>query len=344
MQAVRKLSPQPGFELVDIPEPTPGPRDLLVKVRATSMCGTDVHIYNWDPPWSTGRMSPPKTIGHEVCGEVIELGSDITGFEVGDLISAESHIFDDTCDLCKTNNKHICRNVKFYSIDTDGFWAEYALIPVVSAWKNPKDMNPEIATLQESMGNSVYTVAASNVKDKDVAIFGLGPTGLFSVGIAKALGAKTVYAVAGSKIHLDIAKKMGADVIINRHDGNPEQVIMDATDKLGVDVSLEMAGKDVALQQALNVLKPTGQVTILGLPTKEISLDVSKQIVMKDVTVRGIYGRRIWETWELTTKLLRDGLDISPIITHKLPLSKFQEGIDAMKSGESGKVVMFPGK
>jgi threonine 3-dehydrogenase len=342
MIAIRKIKPAPGLELQEIEIPKPGKDELLIKVEACSMCGTDIHIYNWEPPWSTGRFVPPKTLGHEVCGTVIEKGKAVTNIDIGDSVSAESHIFCSACDQCKRGNAHICENLKFFSIDTDGFFAPYAILPVQNAWKNPKNMKHEIATLQESMGNSVYTVSSQNVKDKIMAVFGCGPTGLFAIGIARSMGAAKIIAVAGTDLHMKIAKKMGADVIINRHNEDPIKTIMDGTDGRGVDVALEMSGAPEALNQALKVVRPVGSVAVLGLPTKDVTIDVSKLIVLKDLTFRGIYGRKIWDTWEITSQLLKSGLDISPIITHRLKLENFEEGIQAMKSGQCGKVVMRP--
>lgn len=201
MIAVRKMNPAPGLELSETEVPEPGKGKLLVEVTATSMCGTDVHIYNWEPPFGPGRLNPPITIGHEVVGKVIGIGEGVEGFADGDSVSAESHIYDNTCNTCKLGNVHICENIKFYGVDTNGFWAKYALIDISTAWKNPPSLPPEIATLQESMGNSVYTVEESNVKDKDVVIFGTGPTGLFSIAIAKAMGARKVMVVYGSDMH-----------------------------------------------------------------------------------------------------------------------------------------------
>ncbi|MCX6816201.1 MAG: L-threonine 3-dehydrogenase [Candidatus Aenigmarchaeota archaeon] len=341
MIAVRKIKSAPGFELSEVEVPTPGKNDLLVEVQACSMCGTDIHIYNWEPPWSTGRFIPPKTIGHEVCGKIIDKGSSVNGFDIGDLVSAESHIYCGECDQCKAGNGHICRNLKFFSIDTDGFFAKYAIIPVQNAWKS-NGMKPEIATLQESMGNSVYTVMAQDVKDKDVVVSGCGPTGLFAIGIAKALGAGRIFAIAGTELHMSIAKKMHADRVVDRHKEDPLKVIMDETENKGADVVLEMSGAEPALQTALKVVKPTGFVTVLGLPTKDITIDVSKMIVLKNLTFRGIYGRKIWDTWKMTSHLLNSGLNIEPIITHRLKLEDFEQGIAAMKSGQCGKVVMFP--
>jgi threonine 3-dehydrogenase len=343
MMALRKSKAAPGLTFEKVPIPKPGKDEILIKVKACSMCGTDIHIYNWDPPWSEGRMKPPKTLGHEVNGEVIEKGKNVKNLEIGDSISAESHIPDWTCSQCKMGNMHICENLKFFSIDVDGFFAPYAVMPATNAWKNPKNMKPEVATLQESMGNSVYTVYSAPIKNKNVAIFGLGPTGLFATAIAKKAGAAKVMTVGGTDIHRKIAKKVGATDVINRHEEDPVKTIMDMTNGKGADVVLEMSGAPSALQQALKVVRPTGHISVLGLPTKDVSLDVTKGIILKDVTFRGIYGRKIWDTWEITSRLLNEEkLDITPIITHKLKLEEYEKGLEAMKTGQCGKVVMFP--
>ena len=342
MDSVRKTRPAKGLEFTKAEIPKPKPDEVLLEVKACSLCGTDIHIYNWDPPWSTRGIQFPRTLGHEVAGVVIEKGKNVKSLEMGDFVSAESHIYCGECDQCRLGNAHICRKLKFLGVDKDGGFAQYVAIPESIAWKNPKGMEPEIATLQESMGNSVYTVEAGNVAGKTVAIFGIGPTGLFATGIAKASGAREVIVIGGTKTHLGIAKKMGADVLINRHEKDAKKEIMEMTGGLGVDVSLEMSGNTEALKQSLEITKTTGKVVILGLPTKEVSIDVSKYIVLKDLEVRGIYGRKLWVTWKRTSELLNGKLDITPIITHKLKLEDFEKGVETMKSGESGKVVMFP--
>ncbi|MBI4173204.1 MAG: alcohol dehydrogenase catalytic domain-containing protein [Candidatus Aenigmarchaeota archaeon] len=343
MYAVRKLRPAPGLEYAQTEVPKPGDGEILIKAKACSMCGTDIHIYNWDPPWSQGRFIPPKTLGHEVNGEVIEIGKEVQGFAVGDSISAESHIPDWTCSLCKQGSMHICEQLKFFSIDTNGFFAPYAVLPASNAWKNPRNMKPEIATLKESMGNSVYTVGEGKVAGKNVAILGLGPTGLFAVGIAKVLGAAKVICVGGTETHRAIAKQMGADVIVNRHEEDAAKRVLEETDGKGPDTVLEMSGAVAAIQQSVDIVRPTGIVCVLGLPTQPVTLDIAKKIVLKDVTFRGIYGRKMWDTWKVTSGLLDNGkLDITPIITHRLKLSEFEQGIAAMQADQCGKVVMFP--
>ncbi len=342
MDSVRKIKPAKGLDFTKADRPEPKPDEVLLEVKACSICGTDVHIYNWEHPWSTRGIALPRTLGHEVAGVVIEKGKNIKSLEIGDFVSAESHLYCGECKQCRTGNTHICQRLKFLGVDIDGGWAEYVAIPESIAWKNPKNMKPEIATLQESMGNSVYTVKEANVAGKTIAIFGAGPTGLFATGIAKISGAKEVIVIVGSKLHSDIAKKMGADVLINRHEKEPVKELLEMTDGLGVDASLEMSGHPEALKQALDATKPTGKVVILGLPPKEVTIDVSKQIVLKDMEIRGIYGRKIWDTWKRTSELLSGKLDITPIITHKLQLEEFEKGIEALASGQSGKVVMFP--
>jgi threonine 3-dehydrogenase len=242
---------------------------------------------------------------------------------------------------CRRGNMHICENLKFFGVDVDGFFAEYAVIPETNAWKNPPDMPIEIATLQESIGNSVYTVFSNNVTAKTVAVFGGGPTALFAIGILKAAGATCIISIAGSEQHLEIARKMGADIVINRHEKDPVQEIMEKTG--GTDVFLEMSGSANAINQGLKALRPEGRASILGLPTKDVSIDISKDFVMKDITVRGVYGRKIWDTWITTSRLISTGkFDPTPVITHRIRLDEFEQGFEAMKEGKAGKVVMFP--
>ncbi len=343
MKAVRKMKEGPGLDIAMTRTPVPEEHEVLVKIRACSLCGTDVHIYNWEHPWSEGRIVPPRTIGHEVCGEVVEVGSSVTLVQEGDMVSAESHIFDGICMQCRMGNMHICSNLRFFGVDVDGFFAEYAVIPEANTWKNPPDMPVDIATLQESIGNSVYTVFSHDVTAKTVAVFGGGPTALFAIGILRAAGAASIINVTGSQLHLDLARKMGADSVINRHESDPVHEILEITGGQGVDVFLEMSGSGNAINQGLKALRPRGSASILGLPTKDVCIDISRDLVMKDITVRGIYGRRIWDTWLTTSRLLSTGkFDPTPVITHRIKLDEFEQGFEAMRSGEAGKVVMFP--
>jgi threonine 3-dehydrogenase len=339
MFAVRKMQKAPGFDYVETEVPAIGDDELLVKIKACSICGTDTHIYKWESPWDT-VITPPATVGHEGCGEVIEKGKDVDNFEIGDFIAAESHWHDGTCDMCKSGNAHVCRNMKGMGMGgADGTWAEYLRIPARSAWKVDESISPEIATFMEPLGNGVYVVEEGHVEGKTVVVLGCGPIGIFSVGAAKALGAEKVIAVSGGQLHLDLAKQLGADVIVNRHEEDPLEAIARETDNLGADVALEMAGVQPTIEQALKCVKKNGRVVLLGLPSKPVTLDWSNLVVLKDINIKGIYGRKLFRTWETTTDLLvSKKLDISPIITHSFKLEEFDKGLQTVIDGKAGKV------
>lgn len=340
MLALRKLKPSEGLEISEAETPKIGKNDVLVRVRAASLCGTDVHIYKWHEPWSS-RIKTPRTLGHEFCGDVVETGKDVSSLSRGDFISAESHIWCNSCFQCRLGNRHVCDKMKLFGIDVDGGFAEFVSVPEQNAWKNPKGMKPEIATLQESLGNSVYTVFSGEAKNQVFTIFGMGPTGLFATGVAKAAGAKKIIAVGDNDFQLGIAKKMGADVLINRFDEDVEKRITEEAPQ-GADVFLDMAGAEKALQQGFRTLRRGGRATLLGLPSKPITLDWAKDVVLKEAHINGIWGRRVWDTWETMASLLKGGLDITPVITHKLKLEEFEKAIELSTSGKAGKIVMYP--
>ncbi len=342
MRAVAKTKNAPGLELVNVPIPEPKAGEVLVKVKAASVCGTDIHIYNNDPPWDT-RIKTPRILGHEFTGVVKKLGQGVKSVKVGDTVANESHIYCKNCAQCKNGRPHTCLNIRAVGIDINGSYAEYLVVPEHVLFKVSPKLPAHIATLHESFGNSVYTVSAGSVKGKTIAVFGLGPTGQFSIAVAKYWKAKKIIAVGGTQIHLDLAKKVGADVVINRHTEDVLQRIKQETDNEGVDVVLEMSGSQTAIEQGLKALKPGGQATLLGLPSQKINVDWSKDIVLKDITIRGIYGREIPRTWDLMKELFADkSFDISPIVTHKFKLSEFQKAVDIMKEGNCGKVVLLP--
>lgn len=340
MKALRKLKPAEGLEISEAETPKIGKNDVLVRVRAASLCGTDVHIYKWHEPWSS-RIKTPRTLGHEFCGEVVETGKDVRSLYRGDFISAESHIWCNSCFQCKLGNRHVCGKMKLFGIDVDGGFAEFVSVPEQNAWKNPTGMKPEIATLQESLGNSVYTVFSGEANNQVFTIFGMGPTGLFATGVAKAAGAKKIIVVGDNGFQLDIAKKMGADVLINRFDEDVEKRITEEAPH-GADVFLDMAGAEAALQQGFRTLRRGGRATLLGLPPKPVTLDWAKDVVLKEAHINGIWGRRVWETWETMASLLKGKLDITPVITHKLKLEEFEKAIKLSTSGKAGKIVMYP--
>lgn len=342
MKAVVKTKPGPGFELCHVPVPGIGPGDILVKTRAASICGTDLHIYNWDP-WSANRIKPPITVGHEFCGDVVAVGRDVTSVQVGDFISAESHIVCHICDLCRTGNAHICRNVKIIGVDRDGAFADYVAIPADNAWVNPPDMRPEIAALQENFGNAVHTALATPVVARKVLVTGCGPVGLMTIEVARAAGARSIYASDVSDYRLALAQRVGADLTVNAKTQDLRQLVLDATSGEGVDVLLEMSGAPSAILDGFQLLKAGGHAVLLGLPQSPFEFDLANLVIMKGLTVYGIAGRKLWETWYTMRGLLRGGeVDLAPIITHCFKLEEFEKAFATMASGESGKVVMVP--
>ncbi len=342
MKAVVKTHAGPGFELCEVPVPQIGHSDILIRTRATSICGTDVHIYNWDP-WAANRIKPPVIIGHEFCGDVVEVGAAVTDVKVGDFISAESHIVDHTCDLCRTGMAHICRHTQIIGVDRDGSFAEYVAIPAANAWQNPPNMPAEIAALEENFGNAVHTALETPVVARKVLVTGCGPVGVMTIAVAKAAGARSIYASDIYDYRLGLAKKMGADIVVNPERESVTEVVLRETGGEGVDVLLEMSGAPSAIREGLQLLKAGGHAVLLGLPSKAFELDLGNLVIMKGITVHGIAGRKLWETWYEIRGLLRSGaVNLEPLITHRFKLEQYERAFQTMLSGESGKVVLFP--
>jgi threonine 3-dehydrogenase len=345
MQAVVKKEAGPGMTLTERPVPTPGPRDVLIRVQATSICGTDVHIYNWDP-WSQGRIRPPVIVGHEFAGEIVERGSAVRDDEpqVGDCVSAESHIVCGICQQCRLGKAHVCQNTRIIGVDVDGCYAEYVAIPVDNAWKNPPDMPLPVASLQENFGNAVHTVSSADVRGKTVLITGCGPAGLMSIPVARAFGAEIVVVTDLSPYRLDLARQVGADLALNPREDDVETQAQDIVLHKGFDVLFEMSGAPPALKQGFGLLKPGAEAALLGLlPNTLQDFDLNNLVIMKGITVHGIAGRRLWETWYQMRALLASGVvDLEPLITHEFPLSRWEEAIQTMASGQSGKIILYP--
>ncbi|MGD6832797.1 L-threonine 3-dehydrogenase [Sutcliffiella halmapala] len=342
MKAIVKHHRGYGAELqmVDIPQIKED--EVLIKVKATSICGTDVHIYTWDE-WSESRVNPPYVFGHEFAGEIVEVGSKVTNVVLGDQVSAETHIVCYECPQCLTGDYHICKNTKIIGVDTHGCFAEYVALPAVNVWKNPKDMPYDVASVQEPMGNAVHTVLAGDVAGKTVAVIGCGPIGIMAVGVAKAAGASQVIAIDLNEYRLDLATKMGATTVINAKENNPVDLVMELTDGNGVDVICEMSGHPIAMNQGFKMVTNGGRVSILSLPVRPVELDITNDIVFKGVTVQGITGRKMYTTWQQVSRLLKSGqVDVKPMITHHFPLEDFEKGFDLMISGQCGKVVLQP--
>ncbi len=346
MQAVAKVQPGPGFELIQVEVPTPGPREVLIKIKAASICGTDVHIYKWDA-WSQNRIKPPLIIGHEFAGDVVAVGHQIRPGEpeVGDFVSAESHIVCGVCQQCRLGQGHVCPNTRILGVDRDGCYAEYIVLPVENVWKNPKNMPLPVASLQENFGNSVHTVSAVDARARTVLITGCGPAGLMAIPVIRAFGAEVIVVTDISPYRLNLAHKLGADLTINAKEQDVISMAQDAVRHKGFDVLLEMSGAPSAQVQGLSLLKPGGEAALLGLapgPLKDF--DLNNLVIMKGITIHGITGRGLWKTWYQMRALLASGtVDLNPIITHEFPLSRWHEALKTMASGQSGKIVLYPG-
>ncbi len=332
-----------GLSLVDWPVPQPGPYDVLIRVKASSICGTDVHIYNWDA-WSQSRIKPPVILGHEFSGEIVEVGREVTQWKAGDFVSAEGHIVDWTCAACQNGQPHLCVNVQVIGIDRNGAFAEYVVVPGENVWKNPEELPPEIASLQDPFGNAVHTAYAFDLAGKSVLITGVGPIGLMTIPVARVAGATQIIVTDVSEPKLALAKRMGADVMLNPVDDDVVAAVQELTGD-GADVLLEMSGAAPAITSGLAALRPGAEVALLGVPAKPIEIDWANHVVFKGVTIQAIYGRKIWDTWHRMRALLATGaVDLSPLITHDLPLEEFETGFDLMKSRDKvvGKVILRP--
>jgi len=343
MRAAVKPARQAGLSLTTLDVPRIGPRDVLIKVRATSICGTDLHIYNWDA-WAQGRIRHiPLVQGHELCGDVVDLGAEVTRVKVGDFVSAESHIVDYEGEYYKRGLGHVAPETRIIGVDRDGSFAEYIALPWQNARKNPKDMPTHVAVLKENFGNAIHTGFAVDLEGKDVLITGCGPVGLMTLLIAHARQARTIIAADVSDYRIQFARRLGSDHIVNPKTEDLIEKVRDITRGAGVDVLLEMSGAPSAIVAGMSVVKFAGNVVAFGLPSKPFDFDLSNLVIFKGITVHGIIGRKMWRTWEQMEELLNTGkVDLSPIVTHTYRLDEFDKAFAQMASGESGKVMMIP--
>ena len=319
-----------------------GPRDVLVKVKVASVCGTDLHIYQWDR-WAEKRIHPPLIPGHEFCGNVVALGDEVTSVKEGDFVSAEMHVACGKCLQCRTGDAHICQNVKIIGVDSDGAFAEYVVIPETNIWKLDPAIPQEYASILDPLGNAVHAVLAGEIAAKTVGITGCGPIGLFSIAVARAVGASQVFAIEVNEHRRRIAKEMHADFVLDPSTEDVRSVVMEKTDGLGLDVVLEMAGHPSAIRTAFDIVRRGGRISLLGLTSKPISLNFSEDIIFKGITVQGINGRRMYQTWYQMTALLKNGkLDLHPAITDRMAMTDFSKGMDRLKTGEASKILLYP--
>ena len=337
MKALVKPSSAPGFVLKDVPEPRIRDDEVLIRVRRAGVCGTDVHIYEWDA-WAQGRIKPPIVVGHEFAGEVAKVGKLVTDVRDGDRVTAEGHIVDGRCLLCRTGNAHVCPHTRIIGVDRDGCFAEYIAMPATNVWHLDDATSFDIGGIHDPMGNAFHTALTAEIPGASVLVTGCGPIGLFAVGICRAAGASRIIATDLNETRLALARTMGA------HDAiRPEQaraVVREHTDDLGVDVVLEMSGVPAAIHQAFELVRLGGRVQMLGIPARAIEVDFATEVIFRGITIYGVVGRRMYDTWHQMTRFLRSGqFDPTPVITHRFPLESFDEAIRAIKSGEAGKVI-----
>jgi threonine 3-dehydrogenase len=340
MRALAKTRPAPGAELVDQPVPSPGPGEVLLQMEAASICGTDAHLYNWDP-WAADILKPPIILGHELAGRVAGVGPGVTRVREGDLVGVESHIVDWTCRQCRSDQAHLCRNLKVIGAHVDGGFAEYVVIPEANAIES-NGLDPAVVALQEPMGNAVHAAFVERIEGRTVAVTGCGPIGLCAMAVAKAAGAALVVATDVEPYRLEMARRMGADLAIAARDADLVPRVMEATGGDGVEVVLEMSGAQPALDTALAVITRGGRISLLGIFSQPATIDLSDLVIQKGVRLYGIYGRRLYDTWERTQALLRGGLDVTPIITHRFDLADWEQGFALIASRHAGKVVLLP--
>lgn len=338
MKALTKKLAEPGIWLEDIEEPTIGPNDVLIKVTRTAICGTDIHIYRWDE-WAQATIPVPMAVGHEFCGEIVECGSEVRGFNTGDRVSAEGHITCGVCRNCRAGRRHLCINTVGIGVDRAGAFAEYIAVPASNVFLLPDGISDEMASILDPFGNATHTALSFDLVGEDVLITGAGPIGIMAVAIARFVGARHVVITDVNEYRLGLAKQMGATLTLNV----AEQSIDDAMQALGMtegfDVGLEMSGNGSALREMLRVMHHGGKVALLGIPPDNTAVDWN-QIIFKGLELKGIYGREMFETWYKMTSMLQSGLDLSPVITHRFALSDYQEAFRIMDSGQSGKVIL----
>ena len=344
MKAVRKAEKGEGFVVEEVPIPQIGRDEVLVAVEAASICGTDLHIWRWDE-WGQQRIKPPLTVGHEFAGTVVEVGEAVEQVNVGDYVSAESHITCGLCFQCRTGQAHMCPRTQIIGVDRDGAFAEYIVLPGSVIWQNDRDkLPPEIATLQEPFGNGVFATLAHDLAGESVAVLGCGPVGLFSIGIAKASGAARVLAVDINDYRLGLARTMGADEVMNA--GGDESIadwLVAENEGFGVDVVLEMSGAPSAIDAAFRGVRNGGRVTLFGIPSSPVKIDVAENMIFKNLTVLAVNGRRIFDTWYRTRWLLESGVvDLRPLISREMALDDINEAMELLATGNVSKIIIRP--
>ncbi|MCI0748633.1 MAG: L-threonine 3-dehydrogenase [Verrucomicrobia subdivision 3 bacterium] len=338
MQALIKAEARPGLTLTDVPVPQIGINDVLIRVQKTGICGTDLHIYNWDE-WARKTIPVPMTVGHEFVGEVVEVGSNVADFHPGDIVSAEGHVVCGRCRNCLAGRRHLCKDTKGIGVNRPGAFAEFISVPMTNVWHHRNGVDREVAAIFDPFGNAVHTALSFDVLGEDVLVTGAGPIGMMAAAIVKHAGARYVVITDVNEYRLELARKMGATVALNVKNGNLREVQQRLGMKEGFDVGLEMSGIPAAFSDMIDNMCHGGKIAMLGIPSGQIAIDWNK-VVFNMLTIKGIYGREMYETWYKMTVMLESGLDIKPVITHRYHYIEFEKGFEAMLSGQSGKVIL----
>jgi threonine 3-dehydrogenase len=339
MRALMKVTAGPGMEMCTVPVPEIGATDVLVAVETASVCGTDLHIFHWDE-WAQARIKPPYIPGHEFCGTVAAVGERVQGVSVGDFVSAEMHVACGHCLQCRSGQAHVCQFVKILGVDADGAFADYVKIPASNIWKLDPAIPRDFGSLFDPFGNAVHTVLSGAIAGQTVAVMGCGPIGLFAIAVAKACGAANIFAIEPNAQRRELALTMGADVLLDPKT-DVEAQVKGATGGNGVDVLIEMSGHGAAIAQGFRLLRMGGRASLLGIPARPVEMDLANAVIFKGATVHGINGRRMYETWFQAEALIRDrGVDLAPVITHRLPLAQFDEAMKLLESGEASKILL----
>ena len=338
MRALVKAQAKRGIWMQDVEKPRVGHNDVLIKVRRSAVCGTDIHIFQWDD-WAKNTIKVPTTIGHEFSGAVVECGSEVKGFVIGDRVSAEGHVTCGVCRNCRAGRRHLCMNTAGIGVNRNGAFAEYVAVPAFNVFKLPDSISDDMAAILDPMGNATHTALSFDLVGEDVLITGAGPIGVMAVAIARYAGARHIVITDINDYRLDLAQKMGASRALNVMNESIDQTMTDLGMEEGFDVGMEMSGNATAFRDMLRTMHHGGKIAILGIPPEEMSIDWT-DVIFKGLVLKGIYGREMFETWYKMSSMLQSGLNIEPIITHHFGIDDFQSAFDLMESGQSGKVIL----
>jgi len=343
MKVLMKTDKAPGAKLVDVDVPDISPKDVLLQLKATAICGTDIHIYQWTP-FAQARVKPPMIFGHEACGEIVSVGSQVTSFKPGDLVAVETHIPCGECYQCMTGRQHTCEKMAILGLHTDGVFAEYAKIPAVCCWRLPKDTNPDLGAILEPWGVAVNGILKGEVNNRSVAVFGCGPIGLLGLGSIAAWGATKIFAIEPNPTRLAMVHQSASEAtLLNPAKEDVVKSIIEGTGGRGVDVSIELSGNTKAIKMAFQVLRRGGRISLIGLPSLPVELDLPEDIIYKEAKVFGSTGRLMWQTWWDMQNLLESGkFNPMSVITHRFPLADFRKAFELAGSGEAGKILLYP--